>query len=100
MFPEWNIQATIIKPGGFNTEWQSSRMKILSPYLAYATSPTTQFWSMLVIILFIGSSEKGAKAFVALVQKKDEFPLRIQLGTDLLAIVHHMATKTLADSEK
>lgn len=55
---------------------------------------------MLGVIPFIGSPERGAKAFVALAQKKDQLPLRIQLGTDSLAIVRHMAAKTLADSEK
>ena len=100
MSPEWNIQATIIEPGGFNTEWRGSNMKILSPHPAYATSPTTQFRSMLGVIPFIGSPEKAAKAFVALAQKKDQLPLRIQLGTDSLTIVRHMAAKTLADSEK
>lgn len=77
-----------------------SNMKIISQHPAYSTSPTTQFRSMLGVIPFIGSPERGAKAFVALAQKKDQLPLRIQLGTDSFAIVRHTAAKTLADSER
>ena len=106
MSPEWNIQATIIEPGGFNTEWRN--MTTLPPHPAYDTdsSPTKQHRTMLMGtgtdngIPFIGSPEKAAKAFITLAEKRQELPLRVQLGSDSLAIVRHTAMKTISDSEK
>ena len=106
MSPEWNIQVTIIEPGGFNTEWR--KMTVIPPHPAYDTdnSPTKQHRSMLTGhgagngISFIGSPEKAAKVFITLAKKRQELPLRVQLGSDSLAIVRHTALKTISDSEK
>ena len=108
MSPEWNIQATIIEPGGFNTEWRGSSMTVLPPHPAYDTdnSPTKQHRSMVFGtgtdsgIPFIGSPEKAAKAFITLAEKKRDLPLRIQLGSDSSVLVRHTAMKTISDSEK
>ena len=51
-------------------------------------------------IPFIGSPEKAAKAFITLAEKRKELPLRVQFGSDALAIVRHTAMKTISDSEK
>ena len=108
MFPEWNIQATIIEPGGFNTEWSGSNMTILPLHPAYDTdnSPTKQHRSILLGtgtssgVSFIGSPEKAAKAFITLAEKRQDLPLRVQFGSDSSVIVRHTAMKTISDSEK
>ncbi|PPQ98769.1 hypothetical protein CVT24_003327 [Panaeolus cyanescens] len=101
MSPEWNIQATIIEPGGFNTEWRGANMSILPIHPAYdtPTSPVKQYRDMFHALPFIGSPERAAKAFVSLAGRRD-LPLRIQFGSDSLAIVRHMAATTIADSER
>jgi len=108
MSPEWNIQATIIEPGGFNTEWRGGNMTVLPPHPAYDTdsSPTKQHRNMIFgtetssSIPYIGSPEKAAKAFLTLAEKKQDLPLRVQFGSDSLAIVRHTAMKTISDGEK
>ena len=106
MFPEWNIQATIIEPGGFNTEWCGSNMTILPPHPAYDTdnSPTKQHRSILLGtssgVSFIGSPEKAARAFITLAEKRQDLPLRVQFGSDSSVLVRHTAMKTISDSEK
>ena len=103
MSPEWNVQATIIEPGGFNTEIWSS-MTTLPLHPAYDTdgSPAKRYRSLLTGsgVPFIGSPEKAAKAFITLAKKRQELPLRVQFGTDSLVIVRHAAMKTISDSEK
>lgn len=100
MSPEWKIQATIIEPGGFDTKWRTN-ISVLPPHPAYEAedSPTSQYRAMLSAIPFIGSPERAAKAFVNLAEEQD-LPLRIQFGSDALAIVRHTARKTISDSEK
>jgi len=108
MSPEWNIQATIIEPGGFNTEWRGGNMTILPLHPAYDTdtSPAKHHRSMHIGtgttsgISFIGSPEKAAKAFITLAENGKDIPLRVQFGSDSLAIVRHTAMKTISDSEK
>ncbi|KAF9464279.1 hypothetical protein BDZ94DRAFT_1282125 [Collybia nuda] len=100
MSPEWNIQASAIEPGGFNTGWRDG-LTILPPHPAYKAdnSPTSQYRAMLRHIPFIGSPERAAKALLTLSGKKD-LPLRIQLGSDAATLIRHTARKTIADSEK
>lgn len=102
MSPEWNIQATIIEPGGFNTQWRGGNMSILPPHPAYdtPTSPAKQFRSMLDLLPFIGDNQRAAKAYITLAENKAKLPLRIQFGSDSLAVVRHTALKTISDSEK
>ena len=104
MTPNWNIQATIIEPGGFNTEW--GKMTIIPPLPAYDTDDSPTKKRRVVHtgtdndIPFIGSPIKAAKAFISLAENKQNLPLRIQFGSDSLAIVKHTAMKTISDSEK
>ncbi|KDR84664.1 hypothetical protein GALMADRAFT_151454 [Galerina marginata CBS 339.88] len=102
MSPEWNIQVTIIEPGGFNTEWRGKNMTTLPPHPAYDTpnSPTKHYRSMFGALPFIGLPERAAKAYVALAEKKNDLPLRIQFGSDSIAVIRHTAMKTISDSEK
>ncbi|KDR84661.1 hypothetical protein GALMADRAFT_151451 [Galerina marginata CBS 339.88] len=102
MSPEWNIQATIIEPGGFNTEWRGGNMTILPPHPAYdtPTSPAKQFRAMLDLLPFIGDINRAAKAYMTLAEKREELPLRIQFGSDCLAVVRHTALRTISDSER
>ena len=107
MSPAWNIQATIIEPGGFNTDiW--SNMTTLPLHPAYDTdsddSLTKRNRSMITGTSsgfpFIGSSEKAAKAFISLAEMRQDLPLRVQFGTDSLVVVRHNAMKTISDGEK
>ena len=102
MSPEWNIQATIIEPGGFDTEWKN--MTVIPPHPAYDTdsSPTKRRRSMITgnSVPSLGSAEKAAKAFIILAEKRQDLPLRVQFGSDSFAIVRHTAMKTISDGEK
>ena len=100
--PEWNIQATIIEPGGFNTEWRAGNSTVLPQLPAYANPnfPSSQWRAMFDKIPFIGDPMRAAKAFLTLSEKRKELPLRVQFGTDSLAIVRHTAQKTISDGEK
>jgi NAD(P)-dependent dehydrogenase (short-subunit alcohol dehydrogenase family) len=106
MSPEWNIQATIIQPGGFNTEWRNMTTLPLHPAYDTDNSPTKKRRSMLMGtettggIPFIGSPEKAAKAFITLSKTRKDLPLRVQLGSDSLANVRYTAMKTISDGEK
>ena len=102
MSPEWNIQATIIEPGGFDTKWRGEHLTVIPPHPAYDTehSPTRQHRSVLSVHPFIGHPERAAKAFITLAEKRKELPLRVQFGSDSLAIMRHTAMKTISDSAK
>ncbi|PPQ96649.1 hypothetical protein CVT26_010639 [Gymnopilus dilepis] len=102
MSPEWNIQATIVQPGGFNTQWRGGNMTILPLHPAYGTptNPAKQFRSMLHHLPFIGDNQRAAKAYIILAERRSELPLRIQFGSDCVAVVRHTAAKTISDSEK
>ena len=103
MSPEWNIQATIIEPGGFNTAiWSNMTTLPLHPAYDGDNSQTNQNRSLLMgkVFPFIGSPEKAARAFVTLAEKKQDLPLRVQLGTDSLLALRYTAMKTISDGEK
>ena len=102
MSPEWNIQATIIEPGGFNTKiWSNTTTLPLHPAYDTDNSLTKRNRSMSTGSSFpiIGSPENAAKAFITLAEKKQDLPLRVQFGTDSLVAVRHTAMKTISDSE-
>jgi len=103
MSPHWNIQATIIEPGGFNTEWRNMATIPLHPAYDTDNSPAKQHRTMHGTdsgIPFIGSPEKAAKAFITLAKMRQDLPLRVQFGSDSLALVRHTAMKTISDGEK
>ena len=102
MTPNWNIQATIIEPGGFNTEWGNMTTIPLHPAYDTDDSPTKKRRTVHTgaDVPFIGSPIKAAKAFISLAEKRQDLPLRVQFGSDSLAIVKYNAAKTISDSEK
>ena len=106
MSPHWNIQATIIQPGGFNTDWRNMTTLPLHPAYDTDNSPAKKHRSILIGngtkggVPFIGSPEKAAKTFITLANKRKDLPLRVQFGSDSLAIVRHTAMKTISDGEK
>lgn len=77
-------------------------MTILPQLPAYDNPnfPSSQWRSMFDKVPFIGDRTRAAKAFLTLSEKRKELPLRIQFGSDSLAIVRHTAKKTILDSEK
>ena len=102
MIPRWNIQILLLELGGTNTTWQNN-MTILPPLPVYDVddSPTKQQRAMLSNPLhLVGNSDKVAKAFLTVAEKRKEIPSRLQLGTDSMVIVQHTAKKTIADSQK
>lgn len=48
----------------------------------------------------IGDMAKAAKAFIILADKKQGLPMRVQLGSDVHAVVRYTAMKTVSDCEK
>ena len=80
-------------------------MTVIPPLPAYDTdsSPTKRQRTLFVgadSIPSIGSPIKAAKAFISLAENRRDLPLRVQFGSDALAIVRHTALKTISDSEK
>jgi len=100
MSPNWGIKASVIQLGTFNTDWR--KLKVIPIHQAYDTekSPARQHRAMLSGMQFIGHPERAAKAFITLAETKETVPLRVQLGTDSIALVRHAAKTTLSDSEK
>ncbi|KAI0937996.1 hypothetical protein AcV7_003313 [Taiwanofungus camphoratus] len=101
MDPSWNIKGVIVELGGFRTDWLSSSMTIKPPLPPYAhiDSPCALFRHMSLNIPYIGDPAKAPKALIAVAGLPDP-PLRIQLGTDSMAMVKTSAKKTLKDAEK
>ena len=103
MDPSWNISATIIQPGGFRTEWGGSSLKTYPPPPQYADpgSPCAKFRVMAFqsSASAIGDPAKAAQAMLA-VADMPTVPLRIQLGTESMAIVVGKAKETLTNAEK
>ena len=80
-------------------------MTVIPPLPAYDTdnSPTKKRRSMMVgadNFPSIGSPIKAAKAFISLAEQRQDLPLRVQFGTDSLALVRHTATTTISNGEK
>ncbi|KDR77719.1 hypothetical protein GALMADRAFT_278758 [Galerina marginata CBS 339.88] len=84
MLPEWNIKACILEPGGFETEWRNASITF-DQHPAYAGN-TANFRSLRSSITMLGDPVKGAKAIVKL-SNEPKLPMRVQLGSDSLAIV-------------
>ncbi|KAF9011873.1 hypothetical protein BDQ17DRAFT_1345015 [Cyathus striatus] len=101
MLPEWKIRAVIIEPGGFDTEWRNSSMITFPPPPEYAdpNTPTMKARAIRTSIEFAGVPERAARAILKLAEEP-ELPMRIQLGSDSLAIIQFKANKTLQESEK
>ena len=102
MDPSWNITGVIIEPGGFRTEWAGSSLKTLPPPPQYAdpNSPSMLFRkASFDPSVYIGDPAKAAEAFIK-VAGMPEPPLRVQFGTESLAIVMGKAKETLDNASK
>lgn len=102
MLPEWGIKGCIIEPGGFDSNWRGSSMNILPQHPAY-TSPTAPSSGLRALLTSdqpsLGVPDRMAKALFKLADEP-KLPLRIQFGSDALALVRATAQRTLTDSEK
>jgi len=102
--PSWNIKASIIEPGGFDTRWKGDLHHHPQP-LAYSApdTPTSQ-WRAFVTnggTTATGNPEKAATALIKLSHVPvNELPTRIQFGTDSWAIVKAKAEATVRDALK
>jgi len=104
LVPSWNIKASIIEPGGFETRW-SGDLHQHPPPPAYSApdAPTNQWRSMQANtgVTTTGSPEKAAAAVIRLSHvPAHELPIRIQLGSDAWTIVKTKAEATIRDGAK
>ena len=102
--PSWNIKASIIQPGGFDTRWSGDLHQHPQP-LAYSASdtPTSQWRAMHANdnVTATGNPEKAAAALIKLSHvPPSELPTRIQFGTDAWALVKAKAEDTARDAVK
>ena len=104
LIPSWNIKASIVEPGGFETRWSGDLHQ--HPQLqAYSApdAPTNQLRSMHANtgVTTTGSPVKAAAAVIKLSHvPAHELPIRIQLGSDAWAIVKTKAEATIRDAVK
>lgn len=101
MPPSWNITGCIIEPGGFETEWRNGSMYVLPQHPAYVDpgTPSSQVRAMLSKIPMIGSAEKMGKAIIRLADEP-KLPLRVQFGSDSLALIKMKASSTIRDADQ
>lgn len=102
MNPSWNISAVIVELGGFRTEWAGESLKTLPqpPHYQGEDTPSSQFRAASFdSSKYIGDPAKAAKAFIAVADMKDP-PLRIQFGTESMAIVSGKAKETYDNAQK
>jgi len=101
MPPAWNIKGCIIQPGGFETEWRNGSMVTIPPHPAYTDpdTPSSQFRAMHGSVPYIGSPEKIGKAIMTLASEPNP-PLRIQFGSEAIALVTSKARSTINEAEK
>lgn len=105
MDPSWNITATIIELGGFRTEWGGNSLKTFPspPQYTGPSSPCFQFRKAVFQgnggQSALGDPAKAGKAMIA-VADMPSVPLRLQFGTESMAIVMGKAKETLGNAEK
>ncbi|KIY71937.1 NAD(P)-binding protein [Cylindrobasidium torrendii FP15055 ss-10] len=100
MDPSWNIKGAIIEPGGFDSEWRLGKAVPIHPAYDTATNSCKAMRAMHEqVFTNLGTSESMAEALYKL-SKEPELPLRVQLGSEALAIAQYQMKKTLEDSEK
>lgn len=102
MNPSWNIIGIIIEPGGFRTEWAGDSLKTFPqpPEYADPNSPSSVFRKQSFdASSYIGDAAKAGQALIKVADMPDP-PLRVQLGTESMAIVSGKAKKTLQNVEK
>jgi len=102
MLPAWNIKAVILELGTFRTEAFSKIADIPVPAAYdFPDSPSVLFRKMFAGLgsLAIGDPHKAARAMMEIATLPDP-PLRIQLGTDAMAMVMNQARQTMEDGRQ
>lgn len=93
--------AVVIELGGFRTEWAGDSLKQLPMPPHYANSPADHFRNA----VFknhgqpIGDPRKAAKALIQVAGMPNP-PLRVQMGTESMAIVIGKAQETIRNAEE
>ena len=98
----WNITGIIVELGGFRTEWAGNSLKTFPQLPPYAdpNSPTSFFRKVSFDpSTYIGDIAKAAQALLKVANMPDP-PMRIQFGTESMAIVAGKAEETLEDARK
>ena len=104
LLPSWNVKASIIEPGAFDTRWSGDLHQHPQPP-AYSgpDTPTSQWRAFRANagVTATGNAEKAATALLELSHiPANELPTRIQFGTDAWAMVKAKAEKTIRDAVK
>ncbi|PPQ65795.1 hypothetical protein CVT26_000380 [Gymnopilus dilepis] len=94
---EWNIKNCILEPGGFETEWRHT-FDQFPQHPAYVGNPA-DFRSLRGSITMLGDPAKAAKAIIKL-SREPRLPMRVQLGSDSLAVVKTKAELVIRDAER
>ncbi len=86
--PEWNIKVTIIRPGGFRTDFTTRSLVMTAPHPAYEGSPGSNMRGFAKALAGQeeGDPAKAAQAMIKIVYE-DNPPLRLALGKDALGII-------------
>ena len=104
LVPSWNIKASIIEPGGFDTQWRGDLHQHPQPPAYSAPDTPTSQWRAFQAksgVTATGSPEKAATALIKLSHvPANELPARIQFGSDSWAIVKTKAEGTIRDAIK
>lgn len=102
MDPSWNITGIIVQLGGFCTDWAGDSLKTYPPHPKYAdpNCPCMIFrQASFDTSKYIGDPKKAAQALIK-IAGMPEPPLRLQLGTESMAIVRAKALETASNAEK
>jgi NAD(P)-dependent dehydrogenase (short-subunit alcohol dehydrogenase family) len=96
----FNIQATLVEPGGARTNFGSSSAICGDPMKVYEETPAGALRKAIETNAFtpVGDPAKIARAMIACVEEK-QAPKRLTLGSDAFALVHAALTERLAALE-
>ena len=104
LLPSWNIKASIIEPGGFETQWSGDLHHHPQPPAYSGPDTPTSQWRAFRASNDVGGTGSPEKAATALIKLShvpaNELPTRIQFGSDAWAIVKSKAEATVRDAVK
>lgn len=102
--PSWKIGASIIEPGGFDTQVWENDIQYPQPSAYSAPDTPTSLWRTRFNSAAKGATGDPEKAAAALIKLShvpaNELPTRIQFGSDCWAIVKARAEITIRDAVK
>jgi hypothetical protein len=105
LLPSWNIKASIIEPGGFDTQIWGDGLRYHPQPPAYSAPDTpTSLWRAAFKNSgknATGDPERAAAALIKLSHvPANELPTRVQFGSDCWAIVKARAEATVRNAEE